>query len=282
MTQAANPVPDTALNDGTTIPQLGYGVFQVPEQETFDAVSAALAAGYRHIDTAKIYGNERGVGRAIAESGIPRDDVYVTTKLWNADHGHDATLRAFDTSLGELGLEQLDLYLIHWPVPAKDEWVSTWRAFEQLQADGRVTSIGVSNFTVPLLQRLLEETDVVPVLNQIELHPRFSQPELRAFHADHDIRTEAWSPLGGQGGSVLDQDTLVAVAQAHGRSPAQTVLRWHLQLGNIVIPKSSTPSRIAENFDVFDFELTGDEMASLATMDDGSRVGPDPARANFA
>jgi 2,5-diketo-D-gluconate reductase A len=274
-------VPNTPLNDGTTIPQLGYGVFQVPEDETYEAVSAALAAGYRHIDTAKAYGNEAGVGRAIADSGIDRDELYVTTKLWNADQGYDSTLAAFDSSLGKLGLEKLDLYLIHWPVPAKDEWVNTWRAFEKLQADGRVTSIGVSNFTVPFLERLLEETTVKPVLNQIELHPRFSQPELRAFHADHDIRTEAWSPLGGQGGSVLDKPELAAIGEAHGKTPAQVVIRWHLQLGNVVIPKSATPSRIEANIDVLDFELTGDEMASIATLDDGSRVGPDPAEANF-
>lgn len=274
-------VPNTPLNDGTTIPQLGYGVFQVPEDETYKAVSAALAAGYRHIDTAKAYGNEAGVGKAIADSGIDRGELYVTTKLWNADQGYDSTLTAFDASLGRLGLEKLDLYLIHWPVPAKDEWVNTWKAFEKLQADGRVTSIGVSNFTVPFLERLLEETTVKPVLNQIELHPRFSQSELRAFHADHDIRTQAWSPLGGQGGSVLDKPELAAIGAAHGKTPAQVVIRWHLQLGNVVIPKSATPSRIKANIDVLDFELTGDEMASIATLDDGSRVGPDPAEANF-
>jgi 2,5-diketo-D-gluconate reductase A len=274
-------VPNTPLNDGTTIPQLGYGVFQVPEDETYKAVSAALAAGYRHIDTAKAYGNEAGVGKAIADSGIDRGELYVTTKLWNADQGYDSTLTAFDASMGRLGLEKLDLYLIHWPVPAKDEWVNTWKAFEKLQADGRVTSIGVSNFTVPFLERLLEETTVKPVLNQIELHPRFSQSELRAFHADHDIRTQAWSPLGGQGGSVLDKPELAAIGAAHGKTPAQVVIRWHLQLGNVVIPKSATPSRIKANIDVLDFELTGDEMASIATLDDGSRVGPDPAEANF-
>ncbi|UZJ24201.1 aldo/keto reductase [Rhodococcus antarcticus] len=274
-------VPNTPLNDGTTIPQLGYGVFQVPEDGTYKAVSAALAAGYRHIDTAKAYGNEAGVGKAIADSGIDRGELYVTTKLWNADQGYDSTLTAFDASLGRLGLEKLDLYLIHWPVPAKDEWVNTWKAFEKLQADGRVTSIGVSNFTVPFLERLLEETTVKPVLNQIELHPRFSQSELRAFHADHDIRTQAWSPLGGQGGSVLDKPELAAIGAAHGKTPAQVVIRWHLQLGNVVIPKSATPSRIKANIDVLDFELTGDEMASIATLDDGSRVGPDPAEANF-
>lgn len=274
-------VPNTPLNDGTTIPQLGYGVFQVPEDETYKAVSAALAAGYRHIDTAKAYGNEAGVGKAIADSGIAHDELYVTTKLWNADQGYDSTLKAFDSSIGKLGLETLDLYLIHWPVPAKDEWVNTWKAFEKLQADGRITSIGVSNFTVPFLERLFAETTVKPVLNQVELHPRFAQTELRAFHDQHDIRTEAWSPLGGQGGSVLDKPELAAIGEAHGKTPAQVVIRWHLQLGNVVIPKSATPSRIEANFDVFDFELAGDEMATIATLDDGSRVGPDPAEANF-
>lgn len=274
-------VPNTPLNDGTTIPQLGFGVFQVPPDETYKAVSSALQAGYRHIDTAAAYQNEEGVGRAIADSGVAPGDIYVTTKLWNADQGYDATLKAFDASLAKLGLETLDLYLIHWPVPAKDAYVDTYKAFEKLQSDGRVTSIGVSNFTTEHLERLFAETDVKPVLNQIELHPRFSQPELRAFHADHDMRTEAWSPLGGQGGSVLDSDVLTPIAEAYGKSAAQVVLRWHLQLGNVVIPKSATPERIAANLDVLDFELSGDEMASIATMDDGSRVGPDPATANF-
>ena len=276
-----NNVPNTPLNDGTTIPQLGFGVFQVPEDETHKAVSAALQAGYRHIDTAKVYGNEEGVGRAIADSGIAHDELYVTTKLWNADQGFDSALTAFEASLDRLGLEKMDLYLIHWPVPAKDEWVNSWRALEKLQADGRVTSIGVSNFTIPFLERLFAETTVRPVLNQVELHPSFAQSELRAFHADHDIRTEAWSPLGGQGGSVLDKPELAAIGAAHGKTPAQVVIRWHLQLGNVVIPKSATPARIESNIDVFDFELSGDEMATIATLDDGSRVGPDPAVANF-
>jgi len=271
-------VPDTSLNDGTTIPQLGFGVFQVPADETYKAVSTALQAGYRHIDTAKIYGNEEGVGRAVADSGIPRAELYLTTKLWNADQGYDATLRAFDTSLGKLGLDYLDLYLIHWPVPAKDAYVSSYTAFEKIKSDGRTRSIGVSNFTVATLQRLLAETSVVPVLNQIELHPNLAQAELRAFHADHDIRTQAWSPLAQ--GAVLREEKLTVIADAHGKTTAQVVLRWHLQLGNIVIPKSVTPERIAANIDVFDFELSGDDMATISTLDNGGRTGPDPAEFN--
>jgi len=273
-------VPDTALNDGTTIPQLGFGVFQVPQEQTYQVATTALQAGYRHIDTAKAYRNEAGVGRAIANSGIPREQLYVTTKLWNGDQGYESTLRAFDTSLAQLDLDYLDLYLIHWPVPAKDEYVNSYKAFEKIKSEGRVRSIGVSNFTVDHLGRLLGETSVVPVLNQIELHPNFAQSELRAFHADHDIRTQAWSPLG-QGGALLQEATLTEIGTAHGKSAAQVVLRWHLQLGNIVIPKSVTPERVAANIDVFDFELTGDEMASVATLDNGGRLGPDPAEANF-
>ena len=279
-TTSTPAVPDTALNDGTTIPQLGFGVFQVPQEQTYQAVTTALQAGYRHIDTAKAYRNEAGVGRAIANSGIPREQLYVTTKLWNGDQGYESTLRAFDTSLAQLDLDYLDLYLIHWPVPAKDEYINSYKAFEKIKSDGRVRSIGVSNFTVDHLGRLLGETSVVPVLNQIELHPNFAQSELRAFHADHDIRTQAWSPLG-QGGALLQEATLTEIGTAHGKSAAQVVLRWHLQLGNIVIPKSVTPERVAANIDVFDFELTGDEMASVATLDNGGRLGPDPAEANF-
>ncbi len=279
-TTSTPAVPDTALNDGTTIPQLGFGVFQVPQEQTYQVVTTALQAGYRHIDTAKAYRNEAGVGRAIANSGIPREQLYVTTKLWNGDQGYESTLRAFDTSLAQLDLDYLDLYLIHWPVPAKDEYVNSYKAFEKIKSEGRVRSIGVSNFTVDHLGRLLGETSVVPVLNQIELHPNFAQSELRAFHADHDIRTQAWSPLG-QGGALLQEATLTEIGTAHGKSAAQVVLRWHLQLGNIVIPKSVTPERVAANIDVFDFELTGDEMASVATLDNGGRLGPDPAEANF-
>jgi len=272
------PVPNVTLNDGNTIPQIGFGVFQVPEEETYNAVTAALQAGYRSIDTAKAYGNEEGVGKAIADSGIAREELFVTTKLWNEDHGHDEALKAFDTSLSKLGLDYLDLYLIHWPVPAQDRYVDTYKAFEQLRSEGRVRSIGVSNFTEAHLQRLLEETSVVPVLNQVELHPNFTQKELRAFHAEHNIVTEAWSPLAQ--GDLLDNAKLGTIAQAHGKTPAQVVLRWHMQLGNVAIPKSVTPERIAANIDVFDFELTGDEMVTIDTLGNGERRGPDPQTFN--
>ncbi len=272
------PVPNVTLNDGNTIPQIGFGVFQVPEEETYNAVTAALQAGYRSIDTAKAYGNEEGVGKAIADSGIAREELFVTTKLWNEDHGHDEALKAFDTSLSKLGLDYLDLYLIHWPVPAQDRYVDTYKAFEQLRSEGRARSIGVSNFTEAHLQRLLEETSVVPVLNQVELHPNFTQKELRAFHAEHNIVTEAWSPLAQ--GDLLDNAKLGTIAQAHGKTPAQVVLRWHMQLGNVAIPKSVTPERIAANIDVFDFELTGDEMVTIDTLGNGERRGPDPQTFN--
>ena len=272
------PVPNVTLNDGNTIPQIGFGVFQVPEEETYNAVIAALQAGYRSIDTAKAYGNEEGVGKAIADSGIAREELFVTTKLWNDDHGHDEALKAFDASLSKLGLDYLDLYLIHWPVPAQDRYVDTYKAFEQLRSEGRARSIGVSNFTEAHLQRLLEETSVVPVLNQVELHPNFTQKELRAFHAEHNIVTEAWSPLAQ--GDLLDNAKLGTIAQAHGKTPAQVVLRWHMQLGNVAIPKSVTPERIAANIDVFDFELTGDEMVTIDTLGNGERRGPDPETFN--
>jgi len=272
------PVPNVTLNDGNTIPQIGFGVFQVPEEETYNAVTAALQAGYRSIDTAKAYGNEEGVGKAIADSGISREELFVTTKLWNEDHGHDEALKAFDASLSKLGLDYLDLYLIHWPVPAQDRYVDTYKAFEQLRSEGRARSIGVSNFTEAHLQRLLEETSVVPVLNQVELHPNFTQKELRAFHAEHNIVTEAWSPLAQ--GDLLDNAKLGTIAQAHGKTPAQVVLRWHMQLGNVAIPKSVTPERIAANIDVFDFELTGDEMVTIDTLGNGERRGPDPQTFN--
>ena len=272
------PVPNVTLNDGNTIPQIGFGVFQVPEEETYNAVTAALQAGYRSIDTAKAYGNEEGVGKAIADSGIAREELFVTTKLWNDDHGHDEALKAFDTSLSKLGLDYLDLYLIHWPVPAQDRYVDTYKAFEQLRSEGRVRSIGVSNFTEAHLQRLLEETSVVPVLNQVELHPNFTQKELRAFHAEHNIVTEAWSPLAQ--GDLLNNAKLGTIAQTHGKTPAQVVLRWHMQLGNVAIPKSVTPERIAANIDVFDFELTGDEMVTIDTLGNGERRGPNPQTFN--
>ncbi|MEV3988073.1 aldo/keto reductase [Streptomyces sp. NPDC049837] len=269
-------VPSITLNNGVAMPQLGFGVWQVPDDEAANAVGTALEAGYRSIDTAAIYGNEKGTGEAIAASGIARDELFVTTKVWNSEHGHDATLRAFDESLARLGLDYVDLYLIHWPVPSRDAYVDTYKALEKIHADGRAKAIGVSNFLPGHLERLLDETSVVPVLNQIELHPRLQQSESRAFHARHGIRTEAWSPLG-QGRGLLEVPTIVAVARKHERTPAQVVLRWHLQLGNIVIPKSVTPSRIRENIDVFDFELDADDLAAFAALDEGKRLGPDPA-----
>ncbi|MEU1664821.1 aldo/keto reductase [Streptomyces sparsogenes] len=268
-------VPFITLNNGVRMPQLGFGVWQVPDDEAADAVSTALESGYRSIDTAAIYGNEEGTGRAIAASGLPRDELFVTTKLWNSDHGYDSTLRAFDTSLSKLGLEYVDLYLIHWPVPEADKYVDTWKAFEKIYAEGRAKAIGLSNFHPAHIQRLLSETEIAPVIDQIELHPQLQQAELRAFNSRHNIATEAWSPLG-QGKGLLEDARLAAIADKHGKSPAQVVLRWHLDLGNVVIPKSVTPSRIKENIDVFDFELDADDLATIDGLDSGNRLGPDP------
>ncbi|MFI5808322.1 aldo/keto reductase [Streptomyces sp. NPDC051561] len=269
-------VPSLTLNNGVEMPQLGFGVWQVPDDEATAAVSTALEAGYRSIDTAAIYGNEEGTGRALASSGIARDELFVTTKLWNDKQGYDSTLRAFDESIGKLGLDYVDLYLIHWPVAGQGTFVDTFKAFEKILADGRAKAIGVSNFLPEHLETLLAETSVVPAVNQIELHPQLQQADSRALHVKHGIATEAWSPLG-QGKGLLEVPTVVAVARKHGKTPAQAVLRWHLQLGNVVIPKSVTPSRIAENIDVFDFELDADDMAAFAALDEGKRLGPDPA-----
>lgn len=271
-------VPNIEFHNGVSIPQLGFGVFQVPPPETKAAVTTALEAGYRHIDTAKIYGNEEGVGEAVAESDIARDDLFITTKLWNTDQGYDSTLKAFETSIGLLGLDYVDLYLIHWPTPAKDTFVDTWRAFEKLYADERVRAIGVSNFRAEDLQRLLDAGLSVPVINQIELHPQLVQDELRTFHAKHGIATEAWSPLAQ--GKVFGEQALVDIAEAHGKSPAQIVIAWHLALGNVVIPKSVTPSRIAENIDVFDIELSDAEISAITALNADSRIGPDPGEFN--
>ncbi|GCD33666.1 oxidoreductase [Streptomyces chrestomyceticus JCM 4735] len=272
-------VPHITLNNDVAMPQLGYGVWQVPDDEAATAVGNALEAGYRSIDTAAIYGNEEGTGKALAASGIARDELFVTTKLWNDEQGYDSTLRAFDTSLGKLGLEYVDLYLIHWPMPAKDTYVDTYRAFEKIYEEGRAKAIGVSNFQPAHLERLLGETSVVPAVNQVELHPQLQQSELRAFHARHNIATEAWSPLG-QGKDLLKNTTVTGLAEKYGRTPAQIVLRWHLQLGNVVIPKSVTPSRIKENIDVFGFELDDADMSALAALDSGTRLGPDPDTMN--
>ncbi len=272
-------VPSVVLNNEVAIPQLGFGVWQVPPDETVKVVRTAIEAGYRSIDTAAAYQNEAAVGEAIRAAGIPRDELFVTTKLWNSDQGYDSTLRAFEVSLAALGLDRLDLFLIHWPLPKHGKYVETWRALEKLYADGRVRAIGVSNFHVPHLRRLFEETGVVPAVNQIELHPRLQQTALREFHAEHGIVTEAWSPLAQ--GSLLSDVTLAALAAKYGKSPAQLVLRWHLQLGTVAIPKSVTSSRIRENFDVFDFELAEDDLAALGEFDTGTRTGPDPDTFNM-
>jgi 2,5-diketo-D-gluconate reductase A len=268
-------VPTLRFNNGHEIPQLGFGVFQVPPDEVVEPVRTAIEAGYRLIDTAAMYGNEEGVGKAIADSGVPRDELFITTKLDNVDHGYDAALAAFDTSMAKLGLDVLDLYLIHWPLPKRDDYVETWKAFEKLYADGRVRSIGVSNFHTNHLNRLFAETDVKPVMNQIELHPGLPQTELRRFHADNEMLTEAWSPIG-QGQGLLDDPTIGSIAARVGKSPAQVVLRWHIQHGLVVIPKSVTPARIKENLDVFDFELADEDMAALSDLSGPGRVGPDP------
>lgn len=267
--------PTVTLNSGSSMPQLGFGVFQVPDDETAAAVSTALEAGYRAIDTAAMYRNEKGVGRAIAASGIARDELFITTKLNNNAHGADEAMRAFETSRTNLGLDYLDLYLIHWPLPAKDRYVQTWRAFEQLQRDGLARAIGVSNFQPTHLQRLFDETEVVPALNQVELHPYLTQAGLRAFDAEHGIATEAWSPIA-QGGELLSDPTVTSLAERYGKTPAQVVIRWHLQLGNVVIPKSVTPSRISENIDVFDFELADDDLTSITGLNRDERTGPNP------
>ncbi|MFE7796417.1 aldo/keto reductase [Nocardia sp. NPDC057440] len=268
-------IPSIVLNDGNVIPQLGFGVFQVPPDDVVPVVTAALEVGYRSIDTAAIYGNEEGTGRAIREFGLPRDEVYVTTKLWNSEQGYDSTLRAFDASMQRLGLDYLDLYLIHWPVAQADRFVDTFRAFQTLKSQGRIRSIGVSNFTIPDLERLIGETGEIPVVNQIELHPRLAQRELRTFDDNNAIATEAWSPLGQ--GTLLDDHTIVSIANEVGRTPAQVIIRWHLQSGIIVIPKSVTPARIAANFEVFGFELTPEQMDAINALDKGARIGPDPA-----
>jgi diketogulonate reductase-like aldo/keto reductase len=274
-------VPNLRLNNGVEIPQLGFGVFQVPPDEVIDPVRTAIESGYRLIDTAAAYQNEEGVGKAIADSGVPRDELFVTTKLWNADQGYDTTMRAFETSLGKLGLDTVDLYLIHWPLPKRDRYVDTWKAFEKIYEQGRARAIGVSNFTQRHLNRLFEETGVVPAVNQIELHPRLPQQEMRDFHAQHGIATEAWSPLG-QGKGLLEDPTLATLASSTGKSSAQVVLRWHIQLGNIVIPKSVTPDRIQQNIEVFDFELSDADMGTITGLATGQRVGPDPETFDLA
>lgn len=264
------------LNNNVRMPQLGLGVWRMTDDEAERAVATAIESGYRSIDTATLYGNEEGVGRALRASGVPREELFVTTKLWNDQQGYDEALRAFDESMRRLGLETLDLYLIHWPAPRRGKYVETWKALEKLYADGRVRAIGVSNFGVGTLERLLAEATVTPAVNQVELHPLFAQRELRGFHAERGIATEAWSPLG-QGKGLLDLPVLAEIGARYGKTPAQVVLRWHIQLGNVVIPKSVTPSRIRENIDVFGFALSPEDMATINGLDEGRRLGPDPA-----
>ena len=273
MTNTVTELPLPGSNSHP-IPQLGFGVFQIPPEDTAEAVGEALATGYRHIDTAAAYRNEAGVGEATRSSGLDREELFVTTKLWNSDQGRDSALRAFDRSLDQLGFDYVDLYLIHWPVPSRDLYTETWQALTELAADGRARAIGVSNFHIPHLERIIENTGVVPAVNQIELHPALAQTELRAFHDEHGILTEAWSPLGQ--GAALKTPAVVEIAEELGRTPAQVVLRWHLELGNVVIPKSVTPERIRENFDVFEFELGEHRRTQIAKLDRGERIGPNP------
>ncbi|WP_100499412.1 aldo/keto reductase [Geodermatophilus chilensis] len=273
-------VPTIRLNNGVEIPQLGFGVYQVPPEDTAEVVSTALEIGYRHIDTAEMYGNEKGVGEAVARSGIDRGEVFVTSKLNNGFHRRDDALRAFDQSLADLGVEYLDLFLIHWPLPGIDvDFVETWKAMEEIYASGRCRSIGVSNFQAHHLRRLFSETEVRPAVNQIEVHPYLTQEELRAFDADHEIVTEAWSPIAQ--GKVLGDPVVQRVAERYGRTPAQVVLRWHVQRGDVVFPKSVSRERMQQNFELFDFELGTDDMATLTALDRGERTGPDPDTFNY-
>jgi 2,5-diketo-D-gluconate reductase A len=274
MSSPARQIPTLPLGADERIPQLGYGVFQVPPKETEQAVAEALSAGYRHIDTAAAYRNEGAVGEALRSSGLSRDEYFVTTKCWNDHQGYERAKRACHESRERLELSHIDLYLIHWPVPAHDLYVETWRAFIELEQEGLVRSIGVSNFEAEHLERVIAETGVTPAINQVELHPYFQQIGLRREHERLGILTEAWSPLGQ--GMELEDRVIVEIAQAHGKTAAQTIIRWHLQIGNVVIPKSVTPARIAENFDVFDFELSDEQLDAIAALDEGKRIGPDP------
>ncbi|WP_077324292.1 aldo/keto reductase [Virgibacillus siamensis] len=267
------------LNNGLKMPQLGFGVWQVPDEKATPSVKKALEVGYRSIDTAKVYENEEGVGRALAAADIPREDLFITTKVWNSDQGYDNTLKAFDKSLERLGLDYVDMYLIHWPTPEFDDYVETYKAMEKLYNDGRVKAIGVCNFNIEHLQRLLDECDIVPAVNQVECHPYLQQKEMKEFCKQHNIFVESWSPLMS-GGDVLSNDVVKGIADQYGKTIAQVVLRWHLQSNSIVIPKSVTPSRIEENFDVFDFELSEDDMNKIAELDCNHRNGPEPSQMN--
>ena len=273
--------PHFALNNGVTLPQIGFGVYQTPPEETMVAVQAALEVGYRHIDTAAAYGNEKGVGEALRRSGLDRSDVFVETKVWVTDYGYDQTLHAFEKASAKLGLEQIDLLILHQANPTEfDKTIASYKALETLLADGKLRAIGVSNFLPVRLERLLNETEVVPTVNQIEVHPYTQQRELQDFNRAHGILTQAWSPIGGlrtysNGDTPLTNPTIVAIGEAHGKSPAQVMLRWHIQEGRQVIPKSVKPARIAENFDVFDFELSGDELVAIDALEQGMTMVPD-------
>ena len=272
-------VPNITLNDGSHIPQLGFGVFQIDESETKEATLTALEVGYRHIDTAEMYGNERGVGAAVRDSGLKRCDVYVTSKLNNAFHARNDAISAFERSIDTLGLDYLDLFLIHWPLPAVGDYVETWRAMGEMRASGRVKSIGVSNFQPHHLQRLFDETQIVPAVNQIEVHPFLTQDDVRAFNAEHGIVTEAWSPIAQ--GKVLSEPRIIAIANRIGKSVAQVALRWHIQRGDVVFPKSVTRSRVVENFSLFDFELTAADISAITAMNRDERTGPNPDDFNW-
>ena len=274
MSPTDTTVPAVTLNDGVEIPQLGFGVFQIPPEDTVEATLRAFQTGYRHIDTAAAYQNEAEVGQAFRASGLDRDEVFITTKCFNDSHGYEQAKQAFQNSIDRLELEFVDLYLIHWPVPSQDKYVETWKAFIELKEQGLIRSIGVSNFQPAHLQRIADETGVTPSVNQIELHPRFQQAGLRREHHDRGIVTEAWSPLAQ--GAVLDDPVLTEIAEAHDKTTGQVVLRWHVQLDNVVFPKSVTPERIEENFDIFDFHLSEDEMGRIEALDAGERQGPDP------
>jgi 2,5-diketo-D-gluconate reductase A len=268
------------LNDGARIPQVGLGVWQTPNNEAAPAVKAALDAGYRHVDTAAVYENEEGVGEGIRQSALARADIFLTTKLWNTDQGYEQTLKAFDASLKRLGTDYVDLYLIHWPSAHRGLFVDTWKAFVKLKEEGRAKSIGVSNFHTEHIEKIVAETGVVPVINQIELHPDFQQREARDFHDKHKIATQSWSPLGQ--GKLLGHPVIADIAGKLGRTPAQVIIRWHIDNGLVVIPKSITPSRIVENFKVFDFKLSAEDLEKLNALDDaGARIGPDPTTATF-
>ncbi|MDR2982842.1 MAG: aldo/keto reductase [Puniceicoccales bacterium] len=267
-------IPCLSLNDKTSIPQFGLGTWQVPNEQVPVAVAAAWESGYRAIDTAAIYQNETGVGEGLRRLAIPRDKIYITTKLWNADQGYDSTLKAMDTSLAKLGLDYVDLYLIHWPLPKRNRYLDTWKALIKLKESGKAKSIGVSNFTIPHLQRVINETGITPSVNQIELHPQLAQKEMRAFHAQHGIVTESWSPLAQ--GNLLTNETIVGIARKHNKTAAQVILRWHIENGLVVIPKSVNPARIKENIAIFDFQLTPEDMSAIDQLDTGKRFGSHP------